>query len=109
MYPVSQTFIDEATSQTRDVYAKVVLEAQADGNPNRTVTLDGDDVIEFSVDYPFDDNNRPVFGAALSASANVKIKNPNLAAYFGRGIVVVKPYVGFPIEFDENGNLIATL
>lgn len=105
MYPVSQTFITEATSQTRDVYAKIVLEAKADGNPDTTVTLDGEDIIEFSVDYPFDDNNRPVFGSALSASANITIKNPNLAVYFGRGTVTAKPYVGFPDAIDADGNV----
>lgn len=105
MYPVSQTFIDEANAQTRDVYTRIVLEASSENLTDRTVTLDSDKIIDFTIDYPFDDNERPIFGQALSASASFRIMNPNLEAYFATGSVVVKPYIGFPSARDEGGEV----
>ena len=108
MYSVSQTYMDAAAAQTRDVYAKIVIEAvDEDGLNPQTITLTGDDIIDFSVDYPFDDGNRAVFGMALSATASVHIKNPNLASYFGTGTVTLKPYIGFPDVIDADGNVIS--
>lgn len=106
MYPVSQTFKDWVSAQTRDVYAKIVIEAvDEDGLHPQTITLLGGDIIDFSVDYPFDDGSRAVFGMALSATASFHIKNPNLASYFSTGTVTLKPYVGFPDAMDQYGNV----
>lgn len=103
MYQVSQAFIDQASAQTRDVFAKIDITATAPNEEDVSVTINDTDIIDYTVDYPFDSDSKPVLGEALSATANFRIKNPNLQAYFFKGEVWFKPYVGFPTAVDEDG------
>ena len=109
MYSVSQDFIDAASAIDRDVLAKIDIEATASGMPTITKTITGADIIEFSTDTPFAIDGVPVLGQALSASAKLKIKNPSIGeAYFVTGIVNVKPYVGFALTYDADGNVLTS-
>ena len=81
MVTVPNSFKDAYNAQTRDVYFGMFLLGVVGGSSVQ-YSLDGNDLIDATVDYPFSVNDMPVIGQVFSSTFRVKIKSDNIPYTF---------------------------
>lgn len=81
MVSVLNSFKDAYISQTRDIYFGMFLFGTVSG-VSVQYDLDGNDVMEASVDYPFSTNDMPTIGQVYSSVFKVTLKSDNIPATF---------------------------
>lgn len=81
MVTVPNSFKDAYNAQTRDVYFGMFLLGVVGGSSVQ-YSLDGNDLIDATVDYPFTVNDMPTIGQVFSSTFRVKIKSDNIPYTF---------------------------
>lgn len=81
MVTVPNSFKDAYNAQTRDVYFGTFLSGYV-GGVYTEYSLDGSDIIDATVDYPFCTNNMPTIGQVYSSTFKVRIKSDNVPYTF---------------------------